>query len=167
MPIYEFYCHGCHTVFSFFSARVTTEARPACPRCGSGELPRRPSRFATLKHSGEEAELSDPFAGLDDARLEGAMESLMAEAGGLEDEQDPRAMARLMRRFSHLSGLEMGDRMEEFVARLETGEDPEALEKEVEAVGDDEDLAGFFKLKKAFHEGRRKRPEVDEELYFL
>jgi putative FmdB family regulatory protein len=34
MPIYEFYCPDCHTVFSFFSSRIDTAVRPACPQCG-------------------------------------------------------------------------------------------------------------------------------------
>jgi putative FmdB family regulatory protein len=167
MPIYEFYCHPCHTVYNFFSARVDTGTRPACPRCGLPELPRKPSRFATLKHGGEDAEDGDPFAGFDDSRLEGAMESLLSETEGLGDEEDPRAMARLMRRFSELSGLEMGDRMEEMTARLEAGEDPDALEEEVGDLGDGESLDDFFRLKKALGEGRRRRLKVDEELYFL
>lgn len=166
MPIYEFYCRQCHTVFNFFSARIDTEARPGCPRCGLPELPRKPSRFATLKHGGEEA-ADDPFAGFDDSRLEGAMESLMAEAEGLGDEEDPRAMAKMMRRFTELSGLQMGERMEEMMARLEAGEDPEALEDEAGGMEDDESFDDFFKLKKALREGRRRRPRVDEELYFL
>lgn len=166
MPIYEFYCRECHTVFNFFSARIDTEARPGCPRCGLPELPRKPSRFATLKQVGEEAE-DDAFAGFDDSRLEGAMETLMAEAGGLGDEEDPRAMAKMMRRFSELSGLQMGERMEEMMARLEAGEDPESLEEEAGGMGDDESLDDFFQLKKALREGHRKRPRIDEELYFL
>lgn len=164
MPIYEFYCQTCHTVFSFFSGRVDTIRQPGCPRCGREELPRRPSRFATLKHTGEEE--ADPFANFDDSKLEGAMEALMGEAGDLENEEDPRAMARLMRRFTDLSGLEMGDRMVDFVSRLESGEDPDRLEQEMDNSMDDENFEDFFKLKKALQD-RRKQPNLDEELYFL
>jgi len=165
LPIYEFYCQACHTVYSFFSARIETDARPACPRCQRPELPRRPSRFAMLKHRGEDE--PDPFGGFDESRLEGAMESLMGEMGDLENEEDPRLMARLMRRFSDLSGLELGDRMQDFVRRLEAGEDPEQLEGEMGDAGEGEDdFSDFFKLKKALGE-RRKHPRVDDELYFL
>ena len=72
MPIYEFYCRDCHTVYSFFTPRMDTERQPACPRCELQDLERKPSRFATLKHRGEE-DGEDPFAGLDESRLEGAM----------------------------------------------------------------------------------------------
>ncbi len=166
MPIYEFYCPDCHTVFNFFSAKIDTAARPDCPRCRRQELERKPSTFATLKHRGEDEEADDPFSGLDEAKLEGAMESLMQEMGGLENEEDPRAMGRLMRRFGELSGLEMGDRMEEMIQRMEAGEDPESLEDEMgDDLGDD-DFEDFFKLKKAVA-GRRRRPRVDDELFFL
>jgi len=76
-------------------------------------------------------------------------------------------MAKMMRRFTELSGLQMGERMEEMMTRLEAGEDPEALEEEAEDLGEDEGLDDFFQLKKALREGRRRRPRVDEELYFL
>lgn len=171
MPIYELYCADCHTVFSFFSARVDTTASPACPRCARPHLVRKPSTFATLKQRGESAQGGEEEAaldGLDEGRLMGAMEALMSEAGGLESEEDPRAMARLMRRFGDLTGLELGEKMEGYVARLEAGEDPESLESEMEVDGEGpgEGLENFFKLKKAA-QARRSRPRVDETLYFL
>ena len=164
MPIYEFYCESCHTVFNFFTGRIDKARQPDCPRCGRAELPRRPSRFATLKHSGDEE--PDPFANFDESKLEGAMDALMQDAGDVENEEDPRAMARLMRRFADLSGLEMGERMADFVSRLESGEDPEKLEQEMEGSMDDENFDDFFKLKKVLQD-RRKHPKVDEELYFM
>lgn len=170
MPIYELYCPDCHTVFSFFSSRVDTTASPACPRCARPGLKRKPSTFATLKHRGENAEGDDsnPLEGLDESRLMGAMESLLGETGDLEGEEDPRQMAKLMRRFGDLTGLEMGEKMEGYVARLEAGEDPESLEREMELDGEgsEEGLEDFFKLKKAA-QTRRGRPRVDETLYFL
>ena len=166
MPIYEFYCPDCHTVYSFFSARIDTGASPDCPRCRRQRLDRKPSTFATLKHRGEDDEAEDPFSGLDESKLEGAMETLMQEMGGLENEDDPRAMGRLMRRFGELSGLEMGDRMEEMIRRMEAGEDPESLEEEMGGDPDGDDFDDFFKLKKAVA-GRRRRPRIDQELYFL
>ena len=165
MPIYEFYCPDCHTVYSFFSARIDTDVQPACPHCQRPDLARKPSRFATLSNPTESDAEDDPVGNLDESRLEGAMESLMQEMGTLENEEDPRTMSRMMRRFSELSGLEMGDRMEELVARMEAGEDPENLEQEMGNDLDDEGFEDFFKLKKAA--ARSRRPKVDDELYFL
>lgn len=169
MPIYEFYCPDCHTVFNFFSSRIDLEASPACPGCGRPRLGRKPSTFATLRASSGEAGQEggdDPMAGMDEERLEGAMESVF---GGLDEgaEEDPRRMARLLRRFGDAAGLEPGPRMEEMLHRLEAGEDPDALESE---MGDDaegeEGFEDFFRLKKVAR-GRRGRPRVDKELYFL
>ncbi len=166
MPIYEFYCPDCHTVYNFFSARIDTGASPDCPHCQRRRLARKPSTFATLKHQGEGEDAGDSFSGLDESKLEGAMESLMQEMGGLENEEDPRAMGHLMRRFGELSGLEMGDRMEEMIQRMEAGEDPESLEEEMGGDLEGDDFDDFFKLKKAVG-ARRRRPRVDDELYFL
>ncbi len=165
MPIYEFYCPDCHILFNFFSARIDTTAQPTCPRCDKPELARKPSRFAMLKHTSNDAEDVTPFDNLDESKLEGAMGTLMQEMGHLENEDDPRTMGQMMRRFSELSGLEMGDRMEEMVARLETGEDPDSLEQEMGGEPGEDDFDDFFKLKKVV--STRRRPRVDDELYFL
>jgi len=172
MPIYEFYCPDCHTVFSFFSATVDTAARPACPKCGRPDLGRRPSRFATLsagRAEEGEADADDPFAGVDEARMERAMEELGAEFEGMGDdaEPDPRQMSRLLRRFSEVTGLEAGPKLREMLDRLERGEDPEALEAEMGGDEGDDDLSDFFALKKRLAGGRAARPKVDETLHFL
>jgi len=173
MPIYEFYCPDCHTLFSFFSSRIDTESRPVCPRCGRPELGRRPSRFAMLRHAGRDEpapDADDPLAGIDDERLERAMVELSGDLEGIDGEgpQDPRAVSRFLRRFSELTGLEAGPRMREMLERLDRGEDPDALEEEFGGdEGGDEDLAEFFKLKPAALARRLRRPRVDETLYFL
>ncbi len=164
MPIYEFYCADCHTLFNFLSQRVDTQTRPPCPCCDRPRLERRPARFATLRHAGQDE--SDPFAGLDEERLGGVMESLADEFGDLGDEQDPARLAAVFRRFGEAAGLEMGPRLEELMRRLEAGEDPDSLEQEMEDdLDDDAALAEFFRLKK--RGGRAAPPRVDETLYFL
>ena len=173
MPIYEFYCPDCHTVFSFFSATVDTEARPACPRCGRAELGRRPSRFATLRSGrAEESEgdADDPFAGIDDERMERAFDALSGEFESLDEaaEPDSRQLSRLLRRFTELTGLEAGPKLRDVLDRLERGEDPEAMEAEMgDADEGDDDLGEFFRLKKKLLARRSKSPLVDETLHFL
>jgi putative FmdB family regulatory protein len=164
MPIYEFYCADCHTLFNFFSSVIDTQAQPACPRCKRPNLERRPARFATLKHQGDQE--PDPFGGLDESRLAGVMESMMGELEGLEENEDPRQMANLFRRFGETAGLEFGPRMEEMMGRLEAGEDPDKLEDEMGDEFDDDSLEEFFRLRQRSWKLAR-RPTVDETLYFL
>jgi putative FmdB family regulatory protein len=166
MPVYEFYCSACNTIFNFFSPRVDTTARPACPRCARPDLERRPARFAMLRHAGEEE--PDPLDQLDEQRMAGAMEALADELAGAEDEEDPRKLGRLMRRFGEVSGLTLGPRMEEMIRRLEAGEDPDAVEGEMgdELGAEDEGLDELFQFRKAVAR-RRRRPRVDENLYFM
>ena len=143
-------------------AKRGTSVDDSCP-----DLERRPARFATLKRRGSEEEDPDPLSQLDDERLDGVMESMMAEMGDLEESEDPRQLARLFRRFGEASGLELGPKMEEMMSRLEAGEDPDRLEEEMEGqFDDDESLEQFFRLKR---QGWRRdsRPKVDETLYFL
>lgn len=165
MPIYEFYCSHCHTLFNFFSATVDTSTCPECPRCRRPELERRPARFATLQHQGE----SDSFGldALDEERLAGVMESMAEELGSVEETEDPRLLASLFRRFGEASGLELGPRMREMMNRLEAGEDLDELEQEMGSeLDEDESLEDFFRFKR--RAGRlARRPEVDDTLYFL
>lgn len=189
MPIYEFYCPDCHTVFSFFSSRIDTAVRPACPQCGKPELARKPSRFAALsatKSGGAGAEMegdeNDPLAGLDEERMAGVMESLASEMEGMDDsaQQDPKQLARFLARFQEATGLEAGPKMEEMMARLAEGADMDELEAEMgsagpegeggfeggEGGGEPDDFSDFFRAKRAAA-ARRKAPRVDETLHFL
>ena len=194
MPIYEFYCPDCHTVFSFFSSRIDTAARPACPQCGKPELARKPSRFAALSAaksggaggagSDAEGDAEDPLAGLDEDRMAGVMESLAAEMEGMDDsaQQDPKQLARFLARFQEATGLEAGPKMEEMMARLAEGADMDELEAQMggaggagpegggeygeEGGGEPDDFSDFFRAKRAAA-ARRKAPRVDETLHFL
>ena len=137
MPIYEFYCRDCHTLFSFLSRSIDTRKRPSCPRCGRPELARRPSAFAISSGRKEEGagEGDEGLPEFDEARLERAMASM---AGDLEnvDENDPRQAARLARKLYEAAGIPVGGGLEEAIRRMEAGEDPEAVEAEMGDVLD-------------------------------
>lgn len=133
MPIYEFYCRHCHRIFSFFSRRIDTTSRPACPGCKRKSLSREVSPFASTGRRQEGADGGEGGAGefpIDEARMESAMEKLSQEAAGL-DENDPRQAAKLMRKFTDATGMKLGGGMGEAMRRLESGEDPEAVEAEL------------------------------------
>jgi len=165
MPIYEFYCRHCHTLFNFFASTIDTKSSPACPHCGRPELERRPARFAMLKRGGEEE--PGPFGDLDDERLAGVMDSMMEEMAQIGEDEDPRKLAGLFRRFSESAGLEPGPRMEDMMARLEAGEELDELEDELEGELDGDDaLEEFFRFRKKSRQAAR-RPKVDDNLYFL
>jgi putative FmdB family regulatory protein len=165
MPIYEFYCPDCHTLFNFFSRRVNTEKRPVCPRCGRPELERRVSLFAISRNRPESGD--DDMPDFDEERLEQAMGALASEADAL-DEDDPREMGRFMRRLFDATGLNMGESMQEAIRRMEAGDDPDRIEEEMGDLLESEDP--FSSGTKRGLGGRLRRmlpPTVDETLYEL
>ncbi len=160
MPIYEFYCADCHTIFNFFSKRIDTETSPKCPKCKKRKLGRQVSMFAAVSGAKDSGDMEDlPF---DESRMEGALTQLAGEAERI-DENDPKAAAELMRKFSSMTGVEFGGSMEEALKRLESGEDPEQIEKELGDLMESDDDA-FTVAQKG---GRKKArpPERDETLY--
>ena len=173
MPMYEFFCPDCNTIYTFLSRTVNTDKKPACPQCKRPDLDRMISRFAVTGKAKEPSAGEGPEGGgampdlpIDEARMEKAMETLASQAEGI-DEENPRQAADLMRKFSELTGLKLGDKMEDALSRIEAGEDPEALEKEMEGL-DESDL---FKLD-GIGEGatkskavKKRAPMRDETLY--
>ncbi|MCB9497170.1 MAG: zinc ribbon domain-containing protein [Fibrobacteria bacterium] len=139
MPIYEFYCRDCHAVYQFFSKTVSPEKIPPCPKHDDhAPLERQMSRFAMGRStpkasSGEEGAGETGGTPMDDPRTEARMMEIMSRMEGM-DENDGRAMGRMMRELTELTG-EGGDdpAMQEAIRRLESGEDPEKVE---EIVGD-------------------------------
>jgi putative FmdB family regulatory protein len=180
MPIYEFYCSACHRVFSFLSRSVDTSKRPACPRCGRADLPRRVSSFAISRGRKEEPKAPAPepeFPGLppgmDEARLERAMAELARDAEGM-NEDDPRQGALLMRRLFESTGMPILGGMEEALRRMEAGEDPEKIEEEMGDVMEDPlgmagPEGGSDEPRQALSRLRRRvlPPSVDPELHEL
>jgi putative FmdB family regulatory protein len=161
MPIYEFYCRRCNTIYNFFSRGVNTEKIPFCPQCRKVKLKRQMSLFAKIVPGRNESEGDLPS--FDEAKAGQAMEMLAREMGTL-NEDDPRQTAQLIRKFSEISGLSLGSKMEEALARLECGEDPETIESEMGDSITDEDL--FTMARKAAGK-KNKKPKVDETLYDL
>lgn len=165
MPIYEFYCRDCHTIFSFFARRVDTESVPKCPRVAKHKLKRQMSRFAISKGRGDSPDAEGPDFDMDDEQMEKAMMQMAGELEGA-DEEDPRAMARMMRKLMDTTGMNMGDGMEEAIRRMEAGEDPDKVEEELGDVLDSEDpfATGESKLK-GIARRMAEAPNVDPEVY--
>ncbi len=165
MPIYEFYCPDCNTIFNFYSKTVNTEKRPLCPRCGQVRLERWMSVFAALKARGDsEADDEMPMPDLDETKMEKAMEVLAKEAEHI-DEDDPRQAANLMRKLTDMTGLKLGPGMEEALRRMEAGEDPEQIEEEMGDILEEEDPFDFQERKAI--RSKTRIPIKDEKLYEL
>jgi putative FmdB family regulatory protein len=162
MPIYEFYCKKCHMIFNFFSGSINTEARPLCPKCRKIRLERRMSVFSTPRHRGEDEDMSLPD--MDESKMEQAMNLLATEAERV-DENDPRQAAQLMRKFSDMTGLNLGSGMEEALRRMEAGEDPDQVEAEMGDLLEGEDPFSF--KERVSRIMKERPPRVDEEMYYL
>ena len=165
MPMYEFYCSNCNTIFTFFSRTINTEKIPPCPKHSSHALSRMVSRFAvTGKSKGKGVDDGDetmPDLPVDESRMEKAMESLAAEAESI-NEDDPRQAANLMRKLTDMTGLKLGGKMEDALSRMEAGEDPDAIEQELGDI-DEKDLFSVAASGKS--SGKSHTPTRDETLY--
>ena len=161
MPIYEFYCPDCHTIFNFLSMRVETSKRPRCPKCDRPDLERRASIFSISK--GLEEPADDGMPDIDESRMEQAMQLMAREADSI-DEDDPKQAARLMKKLFDSTGLEMGPSMEEAMRRMEAGEDPEQIEAD---LGDALESEDFFAAAKKVSKGQARPPARDETIYDL
>jgi len=164
MPIYEFYCEDCHTIFNFFSRTVNTTKRPVCPRCKKKKLQRQVSAFAFTGKAKEDSDLDDlPF---DESKMEQAMNMLAGEAEKM-NEDDPRQAANLMRKLSDMTGMQMGAGMEEALQRMESGEDPEQVEAEMGDILEGEEPFILPDKKGKGVKAKRPAPRRDEALYDL
>jgi putative FmdB family regulatory protein len=164
MPIYEFYCDRCNTLFNFFSRTINTTKTPSCPKCGIHPLSRQMSAFAFTGKAREDSGLEDlPF---DESKMEQAMQMLAGEAENIS-EDDPRQAANLMRKLTDMTGMELGPGMQEALRRMESGEDPDQIEAEMgEVLGEEEPFLLSGKKGRAAA-GMKKVPMRDDTLYDL
>jgi len=135
MPIYEFPCPKCRVIYSFLSKRVNPRRLPVCPKCGNKKLARQVSAFAALRGAKESAAgPDDPTGGgpdFDDPKVMRAMAELERDMEQL-DENNPRQMARLMRKMQDaLPPGSMPKEMATAIRRLEAGEDPDKIEADM------------------------------------
>jgi putative FmdB family regulatory protein len=118
MPNYDYRCLSCKKRFTIFmSYQEYGQKQVACPHCGSEQVQRRIGRIR--------------FARSEESRLESLADPSSLE--GLED--DPRALGRMMRTMSQETGEELGPEFNEVVDRLEKGQSPEEIEKELPDLG--------------------------------
>jgi putative FmdB family regulatory protein len=119
MPNYEYRCLNCKRRFEvYMSYSEYGKKSLQCPHCRSDQVRRRVPRVR--------------FARSEESRLENLADP--SNLAGLED--DPKALARMMRQMSGEMGEELGPEFDEVVDRLESGQSPEEIEEALPDIGE-------------------------------
>lgn len=120
MPTYQYRCLDCQRRFEVFLTYAEYgQKQIKCPRCGSEHVQRRIGRIRVAKS--------------EESRLESIADPTSLE--GMED--DPKALGQMMRKMSNEMGEDLGPEFKEVVDRLESGQDPEEIEKSLPDLGGD------------------------------
>lgn len=118
MPTYEYRCLDCRKRFEvFLKFSEYGVKKVTCPHCGSENIQRRIGKVRVARS--------------DESRLAG-----MADPSRLANiDEDPRALGKMMREMSHEVGEDMGGEFDEVVSRLESGQNPDDIERELPDLG--------------------------------
>ena len=121
MPTYDYRCRTCGKRSVIYQTYEEYGIDPVeCPHCGSEHLQRLIGRVRIAKSEDSRMEdLSDP------------------SGWGDFDEDDPKSMAKMMRKMGNELGEDMPAEFDEVVDRLEAGESPEDIETDMPDLGDD------------------------------
>lgn len=118
MPSYEYRCLNCKRRFEvYLSYSDYGKQTDHCPHCNSENVQRRIGRIR--------------FARSEESRLDDLADP--SKLAGLED--DPKAMARMMRNMSAEMGEEAGPEIDEVIDRLEAGQSPEEIDAALPDLG--------------------------------
>lgn len=131
MPLYEFYCEPCHTIYTFRFPRVDTQTIPTCPVCKHA-LKKEVSRVNCIlrKDSSAPADSECTFsaAELEDAQRNDLLAQMERRLHALdESDGSPAEALALMQRMAHEGGYQFNSDVAEAFARIEAGEDPEKV----------------------------------------
>jgi putative FmdB family regulatory protein len=122
MPTYEYRCQDCRKRAAVYQTYEEYGSTPVhCPHCGSANLQRLISRVRVARS--------------EDSRLDSLADP---SDWGNVDEDDPRALAQMMRKMGSELGEETPPEFDEVVGRLESGESPDEIEESMPDLG-----AGF------------------------
>jgi putative FmdB family regulatory protein len=118
--MYDFICVECHKRFEVFMSYQEYGTRAVkCSHCGSEHVRRRLTRVRIARS--------------EESRLESMTDDL-SNFEGLEE--DPRAMAQVMRKMGQELGEELPAEFDEVVDRLEAGQSPEEIEAALPDLGE-------------------------------
>ena len=119
MPTYDFICRNCEQRFDvFLTYSEYGKKTVTCTHCGSDKVRRRMTKVRVAKSQ------------------ESRMDNLEGEVGDLEGmEDDPRALGRMMRKMGKEAGEDLPPEFDDVVGRLESGQSPEEIEKDMPELG--------------------------------
>jgi len=138
MPIYEYYCKKCNTLFDFYSRTFSVEKDPLCPRC-KGDLKKHVSSFAfSQKKKGPDS------LPMNTKMLDEGMKRLKDH-----DSKNPEDAAHLRKKFTKMMGVNFEEGKKKASVVLESEKDEKGKFIEGKPISDAHDAP----------------PEKDETLY--
>ena len=119
MPTYDFVCNNCEKRFEVFLTFSEYGKKTVyCVHCQSDNVRRRMTKVRIAKS--------------DESRMEAAADDF----SGMEGiEEDPRALAKMMRKMGKEMGEELPSEFNDVVDRLESGQSPEEIESALPDLG--------------------------------
>ena len=120
MPTYDFICNKCNQRFDvFLTFAEYGKKKVSCTHCKSQNVRRRMTKVRIAKS--------------DDSR----MSSMADDFAGFESmDDDPKEMARMMKKMGNEMGDELPPEFNEVVDRLESGQSPDEIESAIPELGD-------------------------------
>ena len=124
MPIYEYRCADCRKKTTVVTLAVGAAVNPVCQHCGGRSLTKLVSRVAVRRS--------------EESRMEGLADP--SSLSGL-DENDPKSVARWMKKMGREMGEEAGEDFDEEVDKaMEEAEREKAAGEDGGLPGDDDGL---------------------------
>lgn len=118
MPTYDYRCLTCKKSFDDFQTyEEYGKKQVVCPFCASADVRRKIGRIRVARSVTNRLDSFD-----DSSALEGI-------------EEDPKALGKMMRQMSSELGEDMGPEFNEVVNRLEKGDNPEDIERDMPDLG--------------------------------
>lgn len=119
MPTYEYRCSSCQNRVGIrMSFAEYGKKKVVCPVCGGKDLQRVISRVRVAKSEDRRLDdMSDP------------------SAFGDVDENDPKSVARALKKMGREMGEDLPPEFNEITERLEAGESPDSIEKSMPELG--------------------------------
>ncbi|MGA2504666.1 MAG: zinc ribbon domain-containing protein [Anaerolineales bacterium] len=125
MPLYDYVCLDCKTRFDVFMTYAEYGSRSVtCTSCRSANVRRRVPRVRVAKS--------------DDSRMDSLAGDFSDPSALAGLENDPQAMGRMLRKMGNEMGEDLPPEFDDVADRLEKGQSPEDIEKELPDLGMDD-----------------------------